>query len=73
MNPKGLLIYDSPNGSRQVFDTLQCVHCNGHFPVKPGSRQRRGFCVNCMGPLCGAPQCGVCIPFEKKLELIEQR
>ncbi len=54
-------------------ETLQCVHCQAHFDRYNYTSQkvRRGFCRNCMGPLCGAEKCGTCIPFEKKLDLYE--
>jgi len=50
--------------------TLQCVHCGGHWEVKPGSGRVRGFCMNCNGHVCG-PRCSECVPFEKRLEIEE--
>jgi len=64
---KGGILVDG----KQVADTLQCVHCNGHFQIVPGSGTDRGFCLRCFGPTCGAKACDPCIPFEKKLEKIE--
>ncbi|KKM94628.1 hypothetical protein LCGC14_1196420 [marine sediment metagenome] len=60
-------------GSRGMVEheTLQCVHCQRHWVKQPGSGNKRGFCRNCMGPLCGDEKCGPCIPFEKKLDLYE--
>lgn len=72
MRPSGLIIVDDPERGVTEVDTLQCCHCGGHFPVQPGSGKRRGFCIRCMGPLCGAEACGVCVPAEKRLEQIEQ-
>jgi len=54
-----------------VADTLQCVHCNNHFVVTKGSGRRRGFCRNCMGPLCGEKACFTCVPYEKQMDLTE--
>lgn len=55
----------------QVTSTLQCVHCNAHWDVQPGSGIVRGFCLKCMGPVCG-PKCVECRPFEKWLEEVEE-
>ena len=56
---------------REIASTLQCVHHGGHFVSVKGSGIRRGFCLRCMGPTCGAPECDVCVPLEKQLEIIE--
>jgi hypothetical protein len=56
-----------------VATTKQCVHCGTHFiPVK-GSGKVRGWCMKCHGVTCGALNCCTCVPFEKKLELIEKK
>jgi len=56
----------------QVSTTHQCCHCGGHFISVKGSGIRRGFCLKCMRVTCGAPECDPCVPFEKKLEMIEK-
>lgn len=66
--PAGVILVDGV----QVADTLQCVHCGGHWIPQRGSGMIRGFCRNCMGPVCG-PGCARCVPAERQLELIEQR
>jgi len=52
-------------------ETLQCCHCGGHFTVNPGSKKRRGFCMNCGAVTCGKEKCAQCTPLEKKLDLYE--
>jgi hypothetical protein len=56
----------------ETSDHLQCVHCGCHWIHVQGSRRRRGFCTNCMGPHCGGPRCWTCLPYEKRLELQEK-
>jgi len=63
---KGTLFVDG----HEVANTLQCVHCGHHWVSLKGSGRKRGFCLNCMGPVCG-PRCYDCIPFLKKLDLYE--
>lgn len=70
--PHGYLVSAGDDGAVER-DTLQCVHCNCHFTVQPGSGTERGFCGRCFGPTCGRGGCDVCIPFERKLEEIERR
>ncbi len=53
-------------------DTLCCVHCRHHWIIKPGSGRIRGFCMKCMGPTCGSKQCDVCVPYMKKIEMLEK-
>lgn len=66
---KGVFIVDG----KEVADTLQCCHCNAHFMSVRGSGKKRSFCMNCGDVTCGGPNCiDRCIPFEKKLELIEK-
>ena len=59
-------------GGIQEFDTVQCCHCGAHFHVIPGSGRRRGFCLHCMKPTCGRPECNVCMPIEKWLDQVEK-
>lgn len=65
---KGYFIVDG----REVAATLQCCHCNAHFLSVRGSRIIRGFCMRCYSITCGKKECDVCIPFEKKISLIEK-
>jgi hypothetical protein len=59
---------------RQVASTLQCVHCNKHWVMRPGSGITRGWCLRCSGPLCGAKHCvETCVPFEALLDHAEGR
>lgn len=57
---------------QHVADTLQCCHGGEHWVVRRGSGIRRGFCMSCQKPTCGKPACDPCIPFEKKLDLVEK-
>ena len=68
----GYLIITGPDGMIE-YDTLQCVHCNKHYIVKPGSGKRRGWCTLCSGTTCGEVGCAACVPFEKKLDAQERR
>jgi len=68
-NPKGHVRYFGPgNVTTKEYDTIQCVHCDGHWIVESGSGRRRGWCFNCGGPHCGQKDCWTCKPFEKVLE-----
>lgn len=71
LKPHGHVTIVTAEGSCIERDTLRCVHCQHTWVVQPGSGKRRGFCTQCAGPTCGAPQCCDCVPFEKKLELYE--
>lgn len=68
----GYAIITDPDAPTIERDTLQCVHCNRHWDVVPGSGIKRGWCGNCGGPHCGGPQCWNCVPFEKFLDTIER-
>lgn len=65
--PGGAILLDG----MQVADTVQCVHCGGHFVMRLGSGTVRGWCQRCHGMVCG-PSCAACVPFEKKLDLVER-
>lgn len=54
-----------------VCETLQCCHCQKHFPVRKDSGTLRGYCMNCMRVTCGKEQCVECMPFLKRCDLIE--
>lgn len=66
--PSGAILVDG----QQVADTVQCVHCGGHFVMRKGSGITRGWCRNCNGLVCG-PQCGACLPFEQWLDQAEAK
>ena len=66
--PSGHILMDNV----VVCDTVQCVHCNGHFIVFKGSGRQRPYCANCGGWECGKPECFSCAAFEKKLDLYEK-
>lgn len=66
-NPKGHMIVDGA----VVADTLQCCHCGGHWVPVHGSGRRRGWCMSCGSPTCGARQCDECVPTDLLLQRIE--
>jgi hypothetical protein len=55
----------------EAIVTVMCAHCGRHWPFRPGSGKRRGFCTRCYGYTCGNPRCDNCIPLEQNLELME--
>lgn len=63
----GIIIVDG----KQVASTKQCCHCGCHFVMIKGSGKLRGFCTKCAEVTCGKIGCCTCVPFEKKLELVE--
>ena len=72
LHPAGYVEITSPDGV-SASDTLQCVHCGGHWQIIPGSGRVRGWCGRCNGPTCG-PRCLVgadCVPVEQLLENME--
>jgi hypothetical protein len=52
-------------------DTLMCCHCGQHWQYRPGSGITRGWCSQCMGPICG-PKCQEHFPLEKRFDLYEK-
>lgn len=70
LKPHGHIIVTGEGGDVHS-DTLQCVHCGGHWKVEPGSGKLRGYCYNCSGPICG-PKCIECVPQEVMLEAMEK-
>ncbi len=69
-HPNGTVIVCCPEGIFEA-DTVQCVHCGGHWEAKVGSGKLRGYCGKCKGPLCG-PRCAKkCVPMEQMLENME--
>ena len=71
LHPHGFIETYDRNDRLVNKDTLQCVHCGGHWEVNPGSGKLRGFCLRCNGPFCG-PGCANCVPTEQLLENMEQ-
>lgn len=73
MKDKGTLTIVDPGKDKPLLTvgTAQCVHCGGHFPIRPGSGTVRGWCMNCHGPVCGKG-CVKCVPTEQMLENIEK-
>jgi hypothetical protein len=71
--PNGYITIDDPQSGRTEFDTLQCAHCGAHWRIEPGSGRVRGFCLKCMGPLCGRRHCmDRCYPMEKQIDDTEK-
>lgn len=68
----GCVTVCDPGSDKPILEaqTLQCVHCGGHWIPQPGSGRLRGFCMRCNGPICG-PDCQECVPVEKLLEIME--
>ena len=62
-------IITGPEGEVQ-HDVKQCCHCGGYWRRVIGSGAIRGHCTKCNADFCG-PNCIVCIPYEKQLEMIE--
>ena len=60
----------NPDHGMTAGETVQCVHCGGHFLCSPGSGKIRGWCPRCNGYVCG-PQCEECVPQELRLERMD--
>lgn len=73
MRPSGYLQVTREGRLIQEADTLSCVHCQRTWTVQRGSGRSRGWCLRCNGPTCGGAGCQTCAPWERKLELLEQR
>lgn len=65
----GAIMHDggSQAGWTVISESVQCVHCGAHITIEPGSGRERGFCLNCMGVVCGHQNCWECIPEEQML------
>lgn len=72
LRPHGVIIITDPALNREIhMDAMSCVHCQELWVVVPGSGKTRGFCLKCMGPICGE-KCAECTgPWEKRMERIE--
>ena len=56
--PNGYFVTHDPQTTRRVEgETRQCIHCQAMWPYVPGSGDRRGWCLRCMGFLCLQPAC----------------
>ena len=69
----GSIIIVEPDRPPIERDTLQCVHCGGHWSLAPGSGKQRGWCTRCNGPHCGRAKCWECRPLMRRIEEQEQR
>ena len=69
----GYAVSTTPEGSIEEHDTFTCPHCNGVQIVRPGSGTKRGYCQLCDSPTCGKKNCLECVPFLKKIEIMENR
>lgn len=56
-------------------DTATCGHCNSvrHIKAMRPMDEFGSFCRNCMKYTCPTCADGPCIPFEKKIEAMENR
>lgn len=72
----GIITYCDSDKTEEV-DTWACVHCQrtqDRIPFKSPTDDTLGrWCQTCDGPVCMDPKCARCIPFERKLEMIEAR
>ena len=69
----GVITISDPGADKPLLEarTVMCVHCGEHYLPQPGSGQVRGYCFNCMGPICG-PGCQACVPTDLYLENLEK-
>lgn len=68
--PSGQFIFTGPDGTVEQF-TLKCVHCGYNWHVEPGSGKKRGWCMKCKGPICGAEWCcKECVPNDAQLDIM---
>ena len=72
MNEKNIGGYILDGDDKVIADTIQCCHCGKHWIREPGSGKIRGFCTKCHKLTCGDIGCCKCVPYEKKIELIEK-
>ncbi len=72
LSPAGYATTTLPGGQVFEADTLQCVHCQAIWQIKPGSGNVRGYCLKCNGPVCSERCAKHCVPSEQLLENIEQ-
>lgn len=71
----GYAIAQNIDGSVSEADSFTCAHCNSVTLVHAGQRAADlgGFCRLCSKLICSRCAGGDCIPFEKKLQKLEER
>jgi len=75
--PHGYALWVDPwaPGGQIERDTITCAHDNRVVIVTPGADPSLlgGFCRLCYRHICGpCADLGTCMPFERKLELVER-
>lgn len=68
----GEVEYIGLDGKSTVRGIKQCCHCGGHWVVRPGSGNHRGFCTNCMGDICSDHCAKRCHSYEAKMEAMRK-
>lgn len=75
-NAQGYAVLVGPDAPMRECDTFTCSHCQFVVFVKPkcDPSELGGFCRLCFKHICGpCADKGMCDPFEKKLERMEDR
>lgn len=72
--PGGYACIVEPDKATREADTFSCVHCNTivHVPAK-ADVNFFSICRQCMAPVCKRCAGKGCVPFLKKLEIVEAR
>lgn len=63
-------------GQHKEFDTCTCKHCNRVWVVRSTETKDvdlGGWCMQCMAMICSDCAGKPCFPFEKQIEIYEQR
>ena len=55
--PNGYFRKGVADGKVVEGETRSCSHCQYTWEYVPGSGHQRGICLNCMGLICGRPEC----------------
>jgi hypothetical protein len=55
--PNGYFVTTDADGKKIEGETRQCVHCQFQWIYRPGSGDRRGYCLKCGGFVCARPEC----------------
>lgn len=55
--PSGYIETGTAEGGRVERETRQCCHCQYTWIYKPGSGDRRGYCLKHNGFLCARDEC----------------
>lgn len=71
----GYAIAQNIDGSVTEADSFTCAHCNKVTLVHAGEKASElgGFCRLCDKHICANCVDGPCVPFEKKLQRIEEQ